>query len=274
MMRTHGSSCGLLVDQYVLVVQGAWTPAPCAVVFVLQSEAPFGDPPEQEFFFEADRGLGNLGVGGETIIKRVHEILRALAFSNQPLGLPVEQEAGRQTFPSGAQDTADLIEVVTDLRPLHVRENRGEEDQVKTLFLVGKAEVDRLESPLGIVTFVEDISFPEREVREFCGDRLLGPFDQLTHDVEPFISSRRHKIVGERVGHSAKPAAHIQDVRIGLQVGQLDEVAKEQVRDAKEISTTHEAEVFFSGGWENRFDEVDQNASFLSTGQRSERDDR
>ena len=80
--------------------------------------------------------------------------------------------------------------------------------------------------------------------------------------------------MGERVGHSAKPAAHIQNVCIGLQVGKLNEVAKEQVRDAKEIAATHGAEVFLCGGWENRFDKVDQNASFLSTGQRSERDDR
>ena len=81
-MRIHGSSGGLLVDQYVLVVQAAWTPAPCAVVLVRKNEAPFVYPPEQEVFFEADRGLGNLGVGGETVITRVHEILRALAFSN------------------------------------------------------------------------------------------------------------------------------------------------------------------------------------------------
>src|SRR5208337_1823004 len=158
MMRMHGSGCGLLVDQYVLVVQDAWTPAPCAVELARQSEASFGNPPEQEVFFESNRGLGNLGVGGETVITRVHEILRALAFSNQFLGLPVEHEAGRQTFPSGPQDSADLIEVVPDLRPLHVRENRGEEDQVEALFLVGKTVVDRLEGAFGIVPLVEDVS--------------------------------------------------------------------------------------------------------------------
>src|SRR5271157_349447 len=272
--RIHGSSGGLLVDQYVLVVQYVWTPAPCAVVLVHKGEAPFGDPPEQEVFFEADRVLGSLGVGGVTVIKRVHEVLRALAFSNQPLGLLVEQEAGRQTSASRAQDTADLVEIVTDLRALHVRENRSEEDQVKARVLVGKTVVDRLEGAFGIVPLVEDVSFPEREVRESCANRLLGPFNQFAKDVETFISSRRLEIVGERVGHAAKPAAHVKNMCVRLQVGQLDEVAKEPVRDAKDIAATHGADVFVSGGWENRFDEVDQNASVLSRSQRSERDDR
>ena len=80
--------------------------------------------------------------------------------------------------------------------------------------------------------------------------------------------------MGERVGHAAKPAAHVKNMCVRLQVGQLDEVAKEPVRDAKDIAATHGADVFVSGGWENRFDEVDQNASVLSRSQRSERDDR
>ena len=76
--------------------------------------------------------------------------------------------------------------------------------------------------------------------------------------------------MGERVGHSAKPAAHIQDMRIGLQTCQLDEEAKECVGDSKEIATAHDVNVFLSGDRENRFDEVNQNASLLLTGQRSE----
>ena len=71
-----------------------------------------------------------------------------LPFSNQPLGRRVEQEAGRQTSASRPQDTADLVEIVTDLRALHVRGNRSEEDQVKARVLVGKTVVDRLEARL------------------------------------------------------------------------------------------------------------------------------
>ena len=119
-----------------------------------------------------------------------------------------------------------------------VREHAGHHHDVEGVVLVGEAVLARPMSARGVIARVEQVG--AREAEALAVVVQLAPPDADRVDVEAGVGAALIEEARERAGHAPDPAADVEHGVVGLEPGELHEVAEELVAGGREVAVADE----------------------------------
>ena len=144
--------------------------------------------------------------------RKGHEAASGL---NAGASLVIEEEIARHALAAGREHSLDLVQVVLDVVGHHVREDRGQDDEVEGAIGEREDVLRRGDATVGIVGAADDIGAMKRKVRQPSGDRSLTPGDGFRMDLDPVVGATEVVLQSQR--ERADAGSDVEDPVMRLQ---------------------------------------------------------